>query len=115
MGYSREDLNVELFASYKQHALDLYCSKGQNWCYQFYWPSFWMAYRNPSFSELGMVLTKVALESSRMVLSSPDQGAQVGNEYWRTPLEKLTVTSTRLLDDAIYVPLVRKMPIGKAG
>ena len=30
LGYSREDLNVELFASDKQHVLDLYCSKGKN-------------------------------------------------------------------------------------
>ena len=26
LGYSREDLNVELFARDKQHVLDLYCS-----------------------------------------------------------------------------------------
>ena len=43
LGYSREDLNVELFASDKQHVLDLYCSKGKNCCYKFYWPSFRMA------------------------------------------------------------------------
>ena len=29
LGHSREDLNVELFASDKQHVLDLYCSKGK--------------------------------------------------------------------------------------
>ena len=34
LGYSREDLNVELFASDKQHVLDLYCSKGKNCCYK---------------------------------------------------------------------------------
>ena len=81
LGYSREDLNVELFASDKQHVLDLYCSKGNNCCYKFYWPSFGMAYGNPRFSELGKVLTKVALERSRMVLCSPDWGAHGGNEY----------------------------------
>ena len=36
LGYSREDLNVELFASEKQHVLDLYCSKGKNCGYKFY-------------------------------------------------------------------------------
>ena len=72
LGYSWEDLNVELFASDKQHVLDLYCSKGKNCCYKYYWPSFGMAYRNPRFSELGKVLTKVALERSHMVLCSPD-------------------------------------------
>ena len=29
LGYSREDLSVDLFASDKQHVLDLYCSKGK--------------------------------------------------------------------------------------
>ena len=49
---------MELFASDKQHVLDLYCSKGKSCCYKFYWPSFVMAYGNPRFSELGRVLTK---------------------------------------------------------
>ena len=106
---------MELFASDKQHVLDLYCSKGKNCCYKFYWPSFGMSYGNPRFSELGKVLTKVALERSRMVLFSPDWGAHGGNEYWRTPLDKRTLTSIRLPDDAIYVPLGRKTPIGKPG
>ena len=34
-GYFREDLNVELFASDKQHVLDLYCSKGKDCCFKF--------------------------------------------------------------------------------
>ena len=80
LGYSREDLNVELFASDKQHVLDLYCRKGKNCSYKFYWPSFGMAYGSPRFSELGKVLTKVALERSRMVLCSHDWGARGGNE-----------------------------------
>ena len=113
LGYSREDLNVELFASDKQHVLDLYCSKGKDCCYKFYWPSFRMAYRNPRFSELGGVLTKVALERSRMVPCSPDRGAHGGNEYWRTLFDKLTLTSIQLPDDHIYVPLGRKTPIRK--
>ena len=115
LGYSREDLNVQLFASDKQHILDLYCSKGKNLCYKFYWPSFGMAYGNPRFSELGKALTKVALERSRVVLCSPDRGAHGGNEYWRTLLDKLTLTSVQLPDDAIYLPLGRKTPIGKSG
>ena len=70
-----------------------------------------MAYGNPRFSELGKVLTKVALERSRMVLCSPDWGAHGGNEYWRTLLDKLTISSVRLPDEAIYVPLgLKKVP-----
>ena len=74
-----------------------------------------MAYGNPRFSELGKVLTKVALELSRMVLCSPDWGAHGGNEYWRTLLDELTLTSIQQPDDAIYVPLGRKTPIRKPG
>ena len=55
LGYSREELNMELFASDKQHILDLHCSKGNNCCYKFYYPSFGMTYRNSRFSELGIV------------------------------------------------------------
>ena len=115
LGYSRENLTVELFASDKQHVLDLYCSKGKHCCYKFYWPSFGMVYGNPRFSELGKVLTKVALGRSRMVLCSPDRGAHGSNEYWRNLLDRLTISSVRLPDEAIYVPLGRKMPIGKPG
>ena len=106
---------MELFASDKQHVLDLYCSKGKNCCYKFYWPSFGMAYGNTRFNELVKVLTKVALERSRMVLCSPNWGAHGGNEYWRTLLDKLTLTPIKLPDDAIYVPLGRKTPIQKLG
>ena len=60
--YPREDLHVELLPRDKQHVLDLHCSKGRNCCYKIYWPSFCMANGNPSFSELGKVLTTVALE-----------------------------------------------------
>ena len=106
---------MELFASDKQHVLDLYCSKGKNCSYKSYWPSFGMAYGNPRFSELGKVLTKVALERSRMVLCSPDWGAHGGNEYWQNLLDRLTISSVRLPDEAIYVPLGRRTPIGKPG
>ena len=104
LGYSREDLSVELFTSDKQHVLDLYCSRGKNCCYKFYSPSFGKAYGNPRFSELGKVLTKVALERSRMFLCSPDWGAHGGNEYWRDLLDRLTIRSVPLPDEAIYVP-----------
>ena len=40
LGYSWEDRNVKLSASDKQHVLDFYCSKGKNYCYKLYWPSF---------------------------------------------------------------------------
>ena len=70
-----------------------------------------MADGNPRFSELGRVLTKLALEHSRMVLCSPDQGGHGGKEYWRNLSDRLTISSVRLPDEAIYVPLGRKTPI----
>ena len=115
LGYTGEDLSVELFTSDKQDVLDLYCSKGVNCLYKFYWPSFGMAYANPRFSELGKVLTNMALERSRMVLCSPDWGAHGGNEYWRTLLDKVILPSVQLPDDAIYVPVGHNTPIGKLG
>ena len=115
LGYSGEDLNVVLFASDVQHVLDLYCGKGKKCCYKFYWASFGTAYGNPRFSELGKVLTKVALERSRMVLCSPDRGAHGGNEYWCTVLDKLTLTSIQLPEDTIDALLGRKKPIAKPG
>ena len=72
-----------------------------------------MAYGNSRLSEVGKVLTKVDLERSRMVLCSPDWGAHGRNEYLRTLLDNLTLTSVQLPDDAIYVPLGCKRPIGK--
>ena len=106
---------MELFASEKQQVLDLDCSKELNYCYKIYWPSFGMACGNPTFNELGKVLTKVALEFSCLVLCSPDWGAHGKTEYWRTLLRKLTPTSNQLLDDAIYVSLGSKTPIWNPG
>ena len=57
----------------------------------------------------------MALEHSRMVLCSPDWGAHRANEYLRTLLEKLTLTSIQLPDDAIYVSLGRITPSWKPG
>ena len=59
--------------------------------------------------------TKVALERSRMVLCSLDWGAHGGNEYWQTLLDRLTISSVQLPDEAIYFPLGRKTPIRKPG
>ena len=50
-----------------------------------------------------------------MVLCSPDWGAHGGNEYWRSLLEKPTLPSIQLPDDAIYAPLGRKTLVGKPG
>ena len=48
-----------------------------------------------------------------MVRCSPNGGAHGGNEYWQTLLDRLTISSVRLPDEAIEVPLGHKTPIGK--
>ena len=47
LGYSREDLIVELFASDKHYVLDLYCSKGKNCSYKFLLALFRDGLREP--------------------------------------------------------------------
>ena len=86
--YSREDLNVEPFASDKQHVLDLYCSKGNNCCYKFYWPSVGMPYGNPRFSELGKVLQRgpwiVPVWTCALSIGEPTGEMSTGVLYWRS-------------------------------
>ena len=115
LGFNLEDLSVELFASDKQHVLDLYCSKGVNCCYKWYWPTLGMPYGKPRLSELAKVLKKVAYECSRMVICTPDWGAVGDNQYWRELLEKLTLATFSLPDEAIYIPLGKSKPVGKPG
>ena len=50
LGYFRDELDVELFASDKKQVLDLYCSKGKSGCSKFDWPSFGRAYGNTRFT-----------------------------------------------------------------
>ena len=47
LGYSRGHLNVELFASDKQHVLDLYCSKAKEFLLQILLALFWNGLRDP--------------------------------------------------------------------
>ena len=45
----------------------------------------------------------------------PRLGSSWGNEYWQNLLDRLTISSVELPDEAIYVPLGRKTPISKPG
>ena len=72
-----------------------------------------MASGNPRFSELGKILIKVLLERPLTVLLLLNWRAPSGNDYWRTLLQYLTLTSIRLPDDAIYVLLPRRTPVEK--
>ena len=69
LSYSRKELSVELFASDKQHVLDLYCSKGKNCSYKFYWPSFGMAYGNPSSQQFSPVQRCVCKQSKTKAIA----------------------------------------------
>ena len=47
LSYSREDLSVELFASDKQHVLDLYSQQGEKLQLQIILALFWDGFREP--------------------------------------------------------------------
>ena len=115
LGYSREDLRVELFPATSSMYWTFTAARGRTAATNFTGPLSGWPTGTPGSRKLGKVLTKVALERSRMVLCSPDWGAHGGNEYWRNLLDRLTISSVRLPDEAIYVPLGRKTPIGKPG
>ena len=115
MGFTLEDVNVELFATRRQHVLDLYCSPGVNSAYKFYWAALGLCYGNPRFSDLGKVLTKAAWERARLLLCTPDCGASGGNKYWKTLLDHMRITTVQLPDAEIYVPPGGKKPMKRPG
>ena len=88
------DLNevaVELFASKKQHMMQLHCSQYLNNAYRFYCRSMGLCNVHPAFSQLAKVLTKVALEGARVILCTPDWGTTGEHAYWRRMLDRMTV------------------------
>ena len=52
-----DEIQVELFASQRQHIMQLYCSKHLNNAFRFFWKAMGLAYANPPFSPLAKVLT----------------------------------------------------------
>ena len=101
------DLNehqVELFASKKQHMMQLHCSQYLNNTYRFYWRSMRSCHANPPFTQLTKVLTKVALEGARAILCTPDWGTTGEQAYWRRLLDRMTVGRTELPNGATYIP-----------
>ena len=98
------EVHVELFASKEQHMMQLYCSRYLNNAYRFYWKLMGLCYANPSFSQLGKVLTKIALEGARVLLCTPDWGTTGEHAHCRRPLDRMTVGRTELPNGPIYVP-----------
>ena len=77
------EVQVELFASSEQHMMQLYCPWYLNNTYRFYLKSMGLCYANPPFSQLAKVLTKIALEGARVILSYPDWGTTGEHAHWR--------------------------------
>ena len=98
------EVQVALFASNKQHMMQLYCSRYLNNAYRFYWRSMGLCYANPPFSQLAKVLTKIALEGARVALYTPDLGTKGEHAYWRRLLDRMTVGRAELPSGPIYVP-----------
>ena len=76
-----DEIQVELFASQKQHIMQLYCSKHLNNAFRFLWKAMGLAYANPPFSLLAKVLTKIAYEGGRFVMCTPDWGCSGEHAY----------------------------------
>ena len=99
-----DEIQVELFASQKQHIMQLYCSNHFNNAFRFFWKAMGLAYANPPFSLLAKVLTKIAYEGGRVVMCTPDCGCSGEHAYWRRMLDWMTVGRVQLPDAPIYVP-----------
>ena len=70
----------------------------------FFWKAMGLAYANPSFSLFAKVLTKIAHEGGRVVMSTPDWGCSGEHAYWCRMLDRMTVGRVQLPGDPIYVP-----------
>ena len=98
------EVQVELFASTEQHMMQLYCSQCLNNACRFYLRSMGLCYANPPFSQLGNVLTKIALEGAKVILCTPDWGTTGEYGYLRRLLDRTTMGRTELPNGPIYVP-----------
>ena len=98
------EIHVELFPSKEQHMMQLRCARYLNDAYRFYWKSMGLCYANPPFSSLAKVLTKIALEGTRVVLCTPNWGTTGEHAYWRQLLDRMTGERTELPYGPIYVP-----------
>ena len=90
-------------ASQQQHIMQLYCSKQLNNAFRFFWKAMGLAYANPPFSLLAIVLTKIAYQGGRVVMCNPDWGCSGEHAYWLRMLDRMTVGSVQLPDSPIYV------------
>ena len=95
---------MELFASQKQHIMQLYCCKHLNNAFRFFSKAMGLAYANPPFSLLAKVLTKIAYEGGRVVMCTSGWGFSGEHAYWRRLLDQMTVRRVQLPDCPICVP-----------
>ena len=98
-----DEIKVESFESRQQHIMQLYCSKQLNNAFCFFWKAMGLAYANPPFSLLAMVLTKFAYEGGRVVMCTPDWGCSGDHAYWRRMLDRMTVGRVQLPNGPVYV------------
>ena len=101
---SLDEIQVELFASQRQHIMQLYCSKHLNNAFRFFWKAMGLAYANPPFSLLAKVLTKIAYEGRRVIMCTPDWGCSGEHAHWRCMPDRMTVGRVRFPDGPSYVP-----------
>ena len=63
-----------------------------------------LCYSHPQFSQLAKVLTKIAPEGARVILSTPDWCTTREHAYRRRLLDRMAVGRTELPNGPIYVP-----------
>ena len=84
-------ISVDLFANHRNFQESLYCTR-QNSAWRYNWAKLRLnesefLWANPPFSQLDKVLTKLAVEPTRLILVTPDWPGV----YWARLLEKLAV------------------------
>ena len=114
LGYSREDLNVKLSPATSNMSWTSTAATG-TFLLQVLLAPFRDGLREPHLQSTGEGLDQGGRGTFPYGPVFPRLESPWGSEYWRTLLDKLTPTSVQLPDDAIYVPLSRKTPIGKPG
>ena len=97
LGINAENVVVDVFASEWNSHENLFCDK-KNSAWRYDWNLLresddQLLWANPPFSKLEKVLTKVALEKTKMIIVTPDWGSSGGGSsgLWRRLLDRLTV------------------------
>ena len=89
-----------LIASNKNRNEEVFCSR-QDDAFRYKWDNSILAWANPPFTQLDLVLAKIIIDSSWIVLLHPEWGT---NYVWRDLLEAIRSDSILLPNTNLYIP-----------